>query len=95
MKKCKKSILLIFGYVMIAAVLFPPYKDQDISNLYNIWSDVYIPPEININKGFSFLPIAIFNHHINTDLLITELFFILALGGFSYIVFCVILNKEK
>jgi len=90
MKKCKKSILIIFGYLIILAVLFPPYKDRVTHLIFD--NDAYIPPEIN--KGFSFLPIAIFNHHINTDLLITELFFILALGGFSYIVFCVVRKKD-
>ena len=76
MKKCKRNIFLIFGYLLIMAGLFLPYD----------W------------KEFEFLPIIIAKGYldiIEVEVLITEIAVILALGGFAYIIFCVVLKKEK
>jgi len=91
MRKCKRNVLLIFGYLLIIASLFIPY------------SSGYYAGRTAIRKaGYMFLPLFInakinrphMNFCINSDILITEIALIVLIAGFAYILFCVALRKE-
>lgn len=99
MKKCERSIVLIFGYLLIMSILFIPYSEfrrkGPPSNSY-----------FEKKSGYMFLPLFIAAKiqspwritrtvEINTELLTTELFLILFFAGFAYILFCVVLRKDN
>ena len=86
MKKCKKNILLIFGFLLITAFLIVPYYGSFFRN-----------PTIKLEKsGWAFWPYTpITGRHyiINWNALTTEIAVILLAAGFYYILFCVVLKK--
>lgn len=92
MSKCKRNIILIFGYLLIIVILFIPYI-----------SGYYIDRTAIKKEGYMFLPLFINaklnkphqNFNIKSDVLITEIALIVLGGGFAYILFCVVLRKEK
>lgn len=119
MIKCKKNIFLVFGYLLIVAILFVPYASWSIVDVRKAMTQELeyrvaearrkSPPK----AGFMFTPIFIYkqlfdrkqvldynlylitNHKVKYSLLITELAIIIFIGGFAYILFCVVLRKNK
>jgi len=92
MSKCKRNILLIFGYLLIMVLLFVPYSSKIINDLG------YGAKTIKIVDGYGylFLPFCFVRKaRINFELLSTEIAAIIFVGGFAYILFCVVLRKEK
>jgi len=100
MKKCKRNVILIFGYLAIVSILFVPIYAPEYSPKKHFWH----------KKTFMFTPIFIskvirqgrFNimeyikrYRLRLDFFLTEIAFILLTGGFAYILFCVVLRKEK
>ncbi len=169
MSKCKKNILLIFGYLLIVAILFIPYiKFAYYIPKYFIFEngkskEIAAPPVGYIldkpfkpasklsskslnRKGFRFLPLYLFDaisyqkfknwknqitkestkylneekkiitteelfkleykfiekykgyliyDKVRLDFFLTELAIIILAGGFTYILFCVVLRKSE
>jgi len=84
MNKCKKNILLIFGYLLMIALLIVPYNDTGMRLMPNKM------------RGWIFWPVALISGRyffIDMDVLTTEIAVILLAAGFSYILFCVVLKK--
>jgi len=87
MNKCKKNILLIFGYLLFVAILVIPYSESWIMTKNGAAS---------IRKdGWFFWPITLSkrNFIINWSALTTEIAVILFAAGFAYIIFCIVLKK--
>ena len=106
----QKNIFLIFGYLLTIALLFMPYKFQDIGGRKSkngimftpIFLVKYFKYESLKNEIFKdvstfekFADKEISGYRARSDLLVTELAFILLIGGFAYILFCVVLKRNK
>lgn len=108
MKKCKKNILLIFGYLLFVAILIVPYSSFTIEknrlkdgfsqfgDYFN--STNYEKVVIRHRKsGWVFSPYMLISKRhffINWNTLAVEIAVILITAGFSYIIFCIVLKKE-
>jgi len=84
MNKCKKNVLLIFGYLLMIAFLIVPYREIGTT-------------AVSVGRnGWVFWPIALISKTyfvINPDVLTTEIAVILFAAGFAYILFCIVLKK--
>jgi len=94
MRKCKRNIFLIFGYLLIMAILFVPYTGKILSR------GVHGASVIKEERGWIFLPLYFINkdvedYVINAELLSMIFAIILFAGGFGYIIFCVVLRKYE
>ena len=88
MNKCKKNILLIFGYLLMIALLIVPYIDT-------VWRLRPNEPK-DMMRGWIFWPVALISgkyFSINMNVLTTEIAVILLAAGFAYILFCIVLKK--
>lgn len=128
MDRCKRNIPLVFGYLLVVALLFVPYESFNIETKQGIVTTREL--DYWMNQGyqqppphFSFTPILIYraivarrrvvNYSYEDDLgrflllkkgpiikykvrlsfLFTELAIIILVGGFAYILFCVVSRK--
>lgn len=108
--KCKRNIILIFGCLLIMAILFIPYNSTHVT-LKNK-TDPYSGIKLRITtkkSGYMFLPqyiktkatkfydkdIGWDSYYLNTNLFIIEIAIIILMAGFDYILFCVFLRKPK
>lgn len=101
MSKCKRNIFFIFGYLLIMAVLIVPCieKSQEYQKLLGVEARG-LPKVVKEQRKWIFFPVFFINrdskvYKINSEQLATEIAFILLTGGFAYILFCVVLRKEK
>jgi len=120
MIKCKKNIFMVFGYLLIVAILFVPYASWSIVDVKKFMThEVTIRVAIENNTkpppkaGFMFTPFFIYkqlsnrkevldyhlylitNYKVKYDLLVTDLTIIILVGGFVYILLCVVPRKTK
>ena len=108
MGRCARRILLIFGGLLIIALLFVPYRETQIS---------YVPGPSSIlvkritTKDSGFMPLPRYlkargdwtspktkaerRTHLNTTLFAAEIGAILLAGTFDYLVFCLWLGRKK
>jgi len=108
MNKCKKNILLIFGYLLFVAFLIVPYSSftteekrlKDGKGAH--FSDYFEPTnyemvEISHSKsGWVFSPYMLISKRrffINWNTLAVETAVILLIAGFAYIIFCITVKK--
>lgn len=108
MGTCKKNILLIFGSLLIIAVLFVPYNSTHVTvkDKSSPYSGIKLRTTAR-KSGYMFLPqlfkkkamkssyreVTWDTYHLNTKLLIIEIAVIIFLGCFDYLFFCLLLRK--
>jgi len=120
MNKCKRNIILIFGYLLIMAILFVPYESETVQIVQGPAGSI----KGDTDRGFVFIPVFVKNYTkyrdmdlekyfksikdnpkqvfspvitkylLNIDLLITEMYLIIVVAGFIFILFCVVLRKQ-
>lgn len=73
---------MIFGLLLIMAIFYVPYTDKLSGSIGWTWIETFIYDKM-------------VSYEMNADLLIVELLMILFVGGFAYILFCVMLRKNK
>ncbi len=58
MRKCKRNILLVFGYILIMAILFVPYESETVQISPGPAGSI----RGDIDRGFVFIPIFVKNY---------------------------------
>ena len=110
MNTCKKNILVIFGSLLILAILFIPYNSTrvTIKNKYDPMSGIKLRIT-STRSGYMFFPqifktkyskipykeVSKETYRLNTRLFLIEIAIIIFLAGFDYLLFCAVLKKEK
>jgi len=108
MSSCKKKILGIFGGLLIAALLFVPYRETQVSYVPGP-SSILVKRITTKDSGFMFLPRylkirgdwaspktkAERRTHLNTTLFAAEIGAILLAGTFDYLIFCLWLRRKR
>ncbi|MGD8536712.1 MAG: hypothetical protein PVF66_12760 [Candidatus Aminicenantes bacterium] len=107
MSHCTKNIVLIFGILLLLAVLIVPYNSSHIS--FELDSRSKNVLKVTQNKsGYIFLPKYLILrarmdsdeetrdfYHLNTFFLTAEIVLILFLGFLDYFLFCRFLRKRR
>ena len=107
MSHCTKNIVLIFGVLLLLAVLFVPYNSSHVSFELDSRSKDILKVTKN-KRGYIFLPSYLILrarmdsdeetrnlYHLNTALFATEIVLILFLGFMDYFLFCRFLRKRR
>lgn len=107
MSHCTKNIVLIFGILLLLAVLFVPYKSSHVSFELDSRSKDILKVTKN-KRGYIFLPSYLILrarmdsddetkdfYHLNISLLAAEIILILFMGLLDYFLFCRFLRKRR
>lgn len=108
MKSCTRKILLIFGILLIFALLFIPYRSTHIK--YQVDPHSFASYKITSHKSGYMFVFKYLKHKpnkksvpgtdqdsyfLNKTLFLIELIIIIVLGPFDYVLFCIVLRKRK